>query len=273
MTARVPEEPVHTGREGFNPRVARLWWVRAHAGDPALEIVGRLVRDGQTVVDIGADLGLYSSRLAELVGPRGRVHAFEPNPTRHTVLATLAEAQPNVEVHPVGLSDHEGDEELYVPIKQGELVSAFGRLSPPPADAEGVSWERTPVKVTTLDRKLREERSRISFVKCDVEGHELAVVRGAGRTLREALPALLIEIEHRHSEVGVEATFEHLLGLGYSGWAIGPDGPLPLDQFDLERDQLAFLSGFELRDMPSGYIHDFLFAPPSLDVEQQLRGD
>jgi hypothetical protein len=128
------------------------------------------------------------------------------------------------------------------------------------------------VKVTTLDRELLAERSRISFVKCDVEGHELAVVRGAERTLREALPTLLIEIEQRHSEVGVEATFEHLLGLGYIGWAIGSDGLNPLDQFDVERDQLAFLSGFELRDMPTGYIHDFLFAPPGLDVEQRLRG-
>jgi FkbM family methyltransferase len=267
----MPQKPEHTGGEGFNPRVARLWWVRAHAGDPALKLLGRLVREGQTVVDIGADLGLYSSRLAELVGPSGRVHAFEPNPTRHAVLASLAAAQPTVVVHPVGLSDHEGHEELYVPIKHGEVVSAFGRLSPPPADAEGVSWERTPVKVTTLDFALQAEASRISFVKCDVEGHELAVLRGAEQTLRGGLPALLIEIEQRHSEVGVEATFEHLLGLGYSGWAIGSEGLHPLDQFDLDRDQLAFLSGFELRDMPSGYVHDFLFAPPSLDVEQQLR--
>lgn len=273
MTGRPPQETEHTGRGEFNPRVARLWWLRAHARDPALKLVERLVGEGQTVVDIGADLGLYASKLADLVGPRGRVHAFEPNPTRHMVLEKLAEAQPNVEVHPVGLSDHEGQEELFVPIEQGEAVSALGRLSPPSSDVEGVSWDRTPVNVTTLDRELQAERTRISCIKCDVEGHELAVVRGAEQTLREARPALLTEIEHRHSEAGVEATFEHLLGLGYSGWAIGPEGPYPLDQFDLERDQLAFLSGFELRDMPPGYVHDFLFAPPSLDVERHVRGD
>jgi FkbM family methyltransferase len=244
--------------------------LRAHAsaGDPAMKLVDRLVGQGQTVVDVGADLGLYSSKLAELVGPSGRVHAFEPNPARHARLAALAEAQPNIEVHPVGLSDHEGEEELHVPVKQGEPVLACGRLSPPPGDAEGVSWERRPVKVSTLDRELRVESSRIGFVKCDVEGHELAVLRGAERTLREALPTVLVEIEERHSEAGVEATFEHLLGLGYDGWAIGPEGLRPLDRFDLERDQLAFVSGFELGRMPSGYINDFLFAPPSLDVER-----
>jgi FkbM family methyltransferase len=256
----------------FNPRVARLWWARAHARDPSLGLVARLVHEGETVVDIGADVGLYSSRLAELAGRGGRVHAFEPNPARRGILAALTEAQPNVEVHPVGLSDHVGDEELRIPIRDGEAVPAFGRLSPPPAGAEQMSWERTAVKVSTLDRELREERSRISFIKCDVEGHELAVIRGGERTLRESMPTLLIEIEQRHSDVGVEATFEYFLELGYSGWAIGSDGPRPLDQFDLERDQLAFLTGFELGDMPSGYINDFLFAPPSLDVEQELRG-
>jgi FkbM family methyltransferase len=245
-----------------------MFWARANAGDPAVKLVDRLVGEGQAVVDVGADLGLYSSKLAELVGPSGRVHAFEPNPARHAGLAALAEAQPNIEVHPVGLSDHEGEEELHVPVKEGEAVPACGRLSPPTTDAEGVRWERRPVKVSTLDRELREKTSRIGFVKCDVEGHELAVLRGAEQTLREALPALLVEIEERHSEAGVEATFEHLLGLGYNGWAIGPEGPRPLDRFDLERDQLAFVSGFELGRMPSGYINDFLFAPPSLDVER-----
>jgi FkbM family methyltransferase len=269
----MPEGPERTGGKGFNPRVARLLWLRARASDPALRLVERLVGEGQTVVDIGADVGLYSSRLAELVGPSGRVHAFEPNPARHEVLAALAAAQPQVELHLPGLSDHAGEEDLHVPIRGGAVVSAFGRLSPPPAGAEGVSWERTPVEVTPLDRELSGERSRISFVKCDVEGHELAVMRGAEQTLRAAMPTLLVEIEQRHSEAGVEATFEYLLGLGYSGWAIGPGGPYPLDRFDLERDQLAFVSGFDLSEVPSGYVNDFLFAPPSLDLERELSGD
>ncbi len=259
------------GRAGFNPRVARLWWARAHADDPAVALVKRLVGEGETVVDVGADLGLYSLQLAELVGPGGRVHAFEPNPARHEALAALAAAQPNVEIHPLGLSDHEGDGELQVPVERGAPIPPCGRLSAPPAGAEGVSWRRTPVTLSTLDRELQAGAAEISFVKCDVEGHELAVLRGAQRTLREFRPTLLVEIEERHSEAGVDATLAHLLGLGYHGWAIGPDGPFPLERFDLERDQLRFVSGFELGAMPAGYVNDFLFAPPSVDVER-LRG-
>jgi FkbM family methyltransferase len=267
----MPGEREQTEAAGFNPSVARLWWRRAYARDPALKLVDRVVRPGQTVIDIGADLGLYSLRLAELVGPSGRVHAFEPNPARHPVLAKLAEAQPNVEVHPVGLSDNVGREELYVPVREGQVIAACGRLSPPPAAADGVSWERIPVTVTTFDRELQGEASDIGFVKCDVEGHELAVLRGAEQTLGQGMPTLLVEIEQRHTEASVEATFSYLRGLGYSGWAIATAGPRPLDQFDLERDQLAFLSpGFDLGVMPSDYIHDFLFAAPSLHLEEEL---
>ena len=160
MTGWMPPRPELAGRKGLNPRVTRLWSLRAHASDPALKLAKRLVHEGQTVVDVGADLGVYSSNFAALVGPSGRVHAFEPNPARHALLAALANAQPNVEVHPIALSDHEGEEALHVPIKQGEVVSACGRLSPPPASASGVSWERRLVKVNTLDRELLAESSR-----------------------------------------------------------------------------------------------------------------
>lgn len=250
-----------------------MLWARAHAGDPAMKLVNVLVGEGQTVVDVGADLGLFSSKLADIVGPSGRVHAFEPNAARLEGLTALAAAQPNIQVHPVALSDHEGEDELHVPIEEGRAVPAYGRLSPPPAGAEGVDWERRAVTLTTLDRVLAEEAAWVGFVKCDVEGHELAVLRGAERTLREARPPLLIEIEERHSEVGVEATFEYLLALGYIGWAIAPEGLRPLDRFDLERDQLAFVAGFELGAMPSGYINDFLFAPPSLDATRLLASE
>jgi FkbM family methyltransferase len=269
----MPDGPKETGGAGRDRREALLEWIRAQAHDPGFRLVERFVGEGQTVVDVGAGIGLYTSKLAELVGPSGRVHAFEPNPERRRALEALAETHSAIEFHAVALSDHEGEEVLQVPVHRGESIPACGRLSPPPTAADGVSWDRRTVMVTTLDRELGDESFRVGFVKCDVEGHELAVLRGAERTLRKARPALLIEIEERHSEVGVEATFEHLLALGYNGWAIAPEGPRPLDRFDLERDQLAFVSGFKLGAMPSGYINDFLFAPPSLDAPRLLASE
>ena len=102
----------------------------------------------------------------------------------------------------------------------------------------------------------------MSFIKCDVEGHELQLLAGAARTLDEGRPTLLVEIERRHAEGRMEETFAFLEEHGYDCCAIGPAGPMPLHDFDLERDQLAYLSDrFETGEMPRGYVHDFLFTP------------
>jgi hypothetical protein len=82
---------------------------------------------------------------------------------------------------------------------------------------------------------------------------------------------LLVEIEQRHQDAPIGETFAHLAGLGYAGRYFGPHGLTALAQFDVERDQLAHLGpGVEEFGMPDGYVADFLFADPGLDVEGLL---
>jgi hypothetical protein len=129
------------------------------------------------------------------------------------------------------------------------------------------------VPLEPLDRLLSQDLSRLTFVKCDVEGHELAVLRGAERILREAHPALLVEIEQRHQGdgAGIERTFDHVLARGYVGYAVRERGLRPLGEFDVQRDQLAWVRPeFEPHGMPDGYVHDFLFVRPGTDVTALL---
>jgi hypothetical protein len=126
------------------------------------------------------------------------------------------------------------------------------------------------VATVTLDAALGDDADRVSFVKIDVEGHELPLLHGAQRTLATARPALLVEIEHRHSGRQMTDTFEHLAGLGYVASAIGPGGLVPLDEFDLERDQLAYLDGGFQGEMPREYVHDFLFVPAGQSTPSSL---
>jgi FkbM family methyltransferase len=245
-------------RMSFSPAHARLMWAqRRLAGDASLVLVDELVREGDVVVDAGAERGMFTARLAQLVGPKGAVHAFEPNPDSLAYLQAIAAAEPNVRVHGVALSDRTGEARLYVPVVGGEPVAAVGSLAPP----EQATCAEVAIETTRLDDALEQDAARVSFVKCDVEGHELAALRGAARTLAESRPLLLVEIERRHSGERMDETFAYLSGLGYEGFAVGPEGPLPLADFDVERDQLAFLGDtFETGAMPPGYIHDFLFA-------------
>jgi FkbM family methyltransferase len=240
----------------------RLGWARRRLeGETALAVADALVPAGGVVVDAGADVGFFTLRFAELVGPAGRVHAFEPNPRTRANIEALMGAEPQVTVHPVALADAPGSAELHVPIEDGEPVGALGRLS---RRHEGPS-ETVTVRTATLDESLGADAERVAFIKCDVEGAELAVLRGAQRTLECARPALLVEIEYRHAGNRMGETLDLLARLDYAAWALGPSGIVPLAEFDLERDQLAYLDGGLQEHMPAAYVHDFLFTPPGQD--------
>jgi FkbM family methyltransferase len=255
------------------PLAARAEWLRERRrGSIALRIMERLVEKGDVVVDVGASWGLYAWQLARLVGPRGHVHAFEPNPTVARSLRAIRSASGNMTVYGVALSETTGEAELHVPVLAGTRFAELASLGVRPNDP-GVSYDRVRVEVESLDALLSSQLSRITFIKCDVEGHELAVLRGAERALREARPALLIEIEQRHQAEGtnIEQTFDHLLARDYVGYLVGERGLRPLGEFDVRRDQLAWLGpAFMPYGMPDGYVHDFLFVRPSTDVSALL---
>jgi FkbM family methyltransferase len=241
---------------------ARLSWMREwRRGDPALPVVREVVRKGDTVVDIGANWGFFTANLARLVARSGCVHAIEPDPSHRGSLEAIGTRYGNVIVHSTGLSDHDGQGMLHVPVVNGEPVGALASLAVPDGRA-GIAHEQVPVKLTRLDSLLPSDGPRVAFVKCDVEGHELAVLRGARDLLRRDRPTILIEIEQRHQREDIRQTFAYLAGLGYSGHALRADGPIPLEEFDVKRDQVDLLgSEFMAGEMPSGYVHDFVFVP------------
>ncbi len=245
------------------PTATATWAIKRRRHGHALRAVDALVGRGDAVVDAGANWGLYAARLAHLVGRDGQVDAFEPHPAHALTLAALACRRPQLAVHAIALASAPGRAELHVPIVGGRRVTALASLGRPAAEVE---HEVVPVAVGTLDSALAGRRAP-SFVKLDVEGLELAVLRGAEQTLRASRPALLVEIEQRHQEAPIAETFAYLAGLGYAGHYFGPAGLAPLEDFDVERDQLAHVGPDATEyGMPAGYVADFLFADPALDV-------
>lgn len=243
---------------------ARLTWaVKRRRGELSLAVIDALVAPGDATVDIGANWGLYTARLARLTGPRGQVDAFEPHPAHLRTLRTLARRRPQLMVHSTALSDAPGSAVLHVPLVRGRHVTALASLEPPKADVE---QEMVTVPTARLDDVLAGRRPP-SFVKCDVEGLESAVLRGAEATLRASQPTLLVEIEQRHRADPIDDTFKYLSGLGYRAYFFGRGGLNPLEDFDVERDQLAHLQpGLVEYEMPDEYVADFLFVGPTVDV-------
>jgi FkbM family methyltransferase len=233
-------------------------------GDFAPRVAEELLRPGDVVLDIGARFGSYTSLLARVVGPAGVVHAFEPNRQHSRALRAIARASGNVRVHPFALSDEAGSAALHIPLLGRRAADGLATLARPAGVHRTVQIERRRLDDLPFER--------MDFVKCDVEGHELAVVRGGETTLRRLRPPILVEIEQRHAGADVEATLFHLEGMGYSSYVVQRDGLRPAAEFDVERDQVAILERERVSGWmtPPDYIHDFLFVPAGVDVSHLM---
>lgn len=217
-----------------------------------LDILNRFVHRGDLVVDVGANKGAYTYRLARLVGIRGRVEAFEPikELADHLVDASR-QLQLPVVVHSCCLSDKDGMGQLFIPLNGDECQYGLASLE----DRGSVAMEVQQVPVNTLDQMLSGRRQPVSFIKCDVEGHELAVFRGALNVLKTDRPTLLVEIEQRHLKNSIMDHFEFFDRIGYSafflsyGKQLKPIRGMPVGMLEtglLEDDR---------------YINNFVFLP------------
>ena len=186
----------------------------------------RFLEPGMTVLDIGANQGLYSLLAAKKVGSGGRVIAFEPSPRELRRLRWNLKMNRcrNVRVEPVALGSQEGVGELYVCLGQETGCNSLR----PPAVSEPVS--RTEVAVATLDQHLAEmDVEKADFVKVDVEGAELDVFRGGGKLLSDFRPIIMCELAdvrtepwgYRSAEV-----YDLLKSYGYHWFSINTEGRL-----------------------------------------------
>lgn len=192
---------------------------------PESAIVTRLVQPGDHVIDAGANIGYISLLLSRMVGPLGVVHSFEPVPTTHEFLAhnVAALALHNIRVRRVAVSDTPGVARMATPDYVGGGENLYESHLVTDGSAETGTFE---VEVARLDDQLGADADRVTFIKIDVEGHELAALRGANRILA-ARPALLIEVAGDPDAAGSQASelFAMLFRLGYSPWRLA-DGQL-----------------------------------------------
>ncbi len=181
-------------------------------------VCGRIVRSGDTVLDIGANIGIVSLRLAQLVGEKGKVHAFEPNPELYKILEKTIQRNHalNLHPHPIALGARMAEMELR--IRGGNSGSGSLILNDSITDCKSVF-----VPVRTLDSIVASEKTEaIRLIKIDVEGFEAEVFRGGSHVLKSIRPqAILFEfIEKWEGRLGDQPVFEILKAAGYGFFAI-----------------------------------------------------
>jgi FkbM family methyltransferase len=138
---------------------------------------------GATVLDLGANLGIYSKALSGMVGPRGHVHAVEMMPETYSYLARNVARFGNVTCYNVGVSDRTGAQYARLPKR---LRGGGGHIYRAHLADSGME-----VNTRRLDDLFPDLEP--SFIKCDVEGEEAAVVRGATDLILRCHPVWLIE--------------------------------------------------------------------------------
>jgi FkbM family methyltransferase len=198
-----------------------------------IQAVRRLVQPGQTVIDIGANLGVYALSLAQVVGQGGRVVAFEPAPATAELLRASAR---------LNGFDQLGVDQRGVAASSGQAHLAIGADSELNQLTDQIADDGSSetISLTSLDawRAETAQQDRIAFIKIDAEGQELNILKGAAELLREESPLILFEIKH-----GMDLHLELVnafAAAGYRSYRLLP-GPLLLEPFNLEGEIDGFL--------------------------------
>jgi FkbM family methyltransferase len=215
IVAMLPESTVHRVKKSYYARLLKNApedWQEADAA-----VVKGLVQAGDSVIDIGASIGGYTKFLSHLVGGAGHVYSFEPNPPIHDFLAhNVKELKlDNVILFDTALSDATGVAEIVIPrYRWGSECHYDATLE---TNRAAPDCRRAQVQVKTLDSFVADGCERISFIKCDVNYHELACIRGALETIRRSKPAILIEVLPDPDKPGSRASqlFELMREIGY----------------------------------------------------------
>ena len=153
------------------------------------DAIKRWLPPGAVAVDVGANVGWHTLLMAGCVGVNGRVCAFEPNDSTRARLeaGVSGNGLTHVSIDPRALSDRCGWSGFSAP-DAGHVWDGTGHLVE--GSAEG------GVACVTLDAFVAEQGlDRVDFIKIDVEGWELSVLRGAKATLRERRPVLVFEFD------------------------------------------------------------------------------
>lgn len=232
----------------FIPRRLRLplrYYYRQLVGpfEAELRELPSIVSGREIAIDVGANIGFYTYAMSRIFR---RVEAFEPIAECAQQIAEFGAS--NVRVHNIALSSSSGVAELHIPVQDGRPTSALASIAQTYDDAITVS-----VPMRTLDNFGFEG---VSFIKIDVEGHELEVLRGAATTIRREQPVMLIEIDQRYLPFPVEDIFTFLADCGLEGHFRYKKEMHSLREFDPAVHQNESLYGD-----PSVYVNNFIFRP------------
>jgi FkbM family methyltransferase len=245
-----------------SPRLSlrlRAWIYRRIGTEEELVLLPVLCDKDRLAIDVGGNYGIYAYHMQRFCS---KLVVLEPNPALARFLGRALGS--SVAIVPAAASDHCGTAQLRVPavgwrrdlwgsatIEEVNLLQDFS------------AFETFDVELVTLDAlQLR----GVGFIKIDVEGHELAVLKGAVELLSQDHPTILVEAEDRHHPGAVRLIDEFLSQYGYQGFFLHLDRLRPLGDFVVEKHQCR--ENWGAHSGEKKYINNFIF---TCNPEQRER--
>ena len=185
--------------------------------EPELLAIRHLISPGSVVLDIGGSFGIFALFMAHFVGPKGRVHSFEPGHFSFSQLnanIALNRMEQRIVPHQVAASDRSATLQLFH-IGDSPVNFSIG-------GATGIAVEEVP-PVRVADLVPAEDAAKVSFIKIDVEGYEIAALEGARPIIEAAQPAIMFEVSTsalaRQGQTPLDV-YTYLASFGYRFWML-----------------------------------------------------
>jgi FkbM family methyltransferase len=214
----------------------------------AMNALPSLVKRGDFVADLGANLGMYALEFSELAGPAGKVYSVEPIASNFQVLEAVVRKRglTNVQIYRAAIGSQAGRQEMIIPNTNG--FTGFYSAHFNRGNEEG-SIES--VEVLALDDLWRQnEMQNLDFIKADVAGAELDVIAGAKSLIGTLRPGMLMGVSRRTGD----NTLNALRDFGYRAF--------------LYRDRLVETSNY----LAANSYHYFFLHPKSKCWERACSG-
>lgn len=193
---------------------------------PSIRFIRRVVKPGDVVADVGAQIGYITLAMATIDTGKVTVHAFEPEPNNIRRLRNNVALNPGVDVRIIEKAVSDTNQAIRLYLSKDHNAGTHSTIS----GGTNVSDEFVEIPAVTLDDYVREQGlTALRLVKIDVEGGEYEVIKGAHETLRTLRPIVLMELSDALQESRGFSTVEFktlMKGLGYSAYTIADDGSL-----------------------------------------------
>jgi FkbM family methyltransferase len=153
-------------------------------------ILKKFVKKNQNVIDVGANIGRYSFKLSDIIGKNGLVYSFEPMSKSYLTFLTLITFQDIKNILPFNLAL--SSKSNFVKMKEIQ-TSGAKYLFDTKTESKIVKNKKNSVIKYSIKLDDLKIKKKISFIKIDCEGFELAVLKGAENTIKINKPVLLVE--------------------------------------------------------------------------------